>query len=168
MSGSGTHPPACRPCGCRRRRCNASAPVSGCSRQPSAGNIAPRAQALRTGLTGRSPAPHRASPNRQSAPASPLHPGSRGSYQAAVILTHEDGFWRFSARRVRSSDVVHRGEGATQSEGRRKPPAGLTVPSAGLRRSVATMNHIAASAPPRQQTGLSILMSQDHRSLVSA
>ena len=29
------------------------------------------------------------------------------------------------------------------------------------------MNHIAASAPPRQQTGVAILMGQDHRSLVS-
>src|SRR3546814_7747002 len=29
------------------------------------------------------------------------------------------------------------------------------------------MNHIAASAPPRQQTGLAILMGQDHRTLVS-
>jgi hypothetical protein len=25
-----------------------------------------------------------------------------------LILTHEDGFWRFSARSVRSGDVVHR------------------------------------------------------------
>ena len=83
-----------------------------------------------------------------------------------MILTHEDGFWWFSARSVRSGDVVHRHEDATPSEGHHKPPAGLTVPPAGLRRSVAPMNHIAASAPPRQRTGLSILMGQDHRRLV--
>ncbi|MEO5599268.1 MAG: hypothetical protein ABIQ66_11675 [Novosphingobium sp.] len=39
-----------------------------------------------------------------------------------MTLTHEDGVWRFSARRVRSDDVVHRYEGATLSEGRQKPP----------------------------------------------
>ena len=87
-------------------------------------------------------------------------------YQAAVILTHEDGFWRFSARSLRSGDVVHRNEEETISEGRQKSPFGLPVPPAGQRRSVGAMNHIAASAPPCQQTGLAILMGQDHRSLV--
>jgi hypothetical protein len=40
-----------------------------------------------------------------------------------MILTHEDGFWRFSARRVRSGDVVHHHEGATLSDDRQKPPS---------------------------------------------
>jgi hypothetical protein len=83
-----------------------------------------------------------------------------------VILTYEDGFWRFSARSVRRGDVVHRSEGATLSEGRQKPPFGLPAPPAGLRRSLATMNHIAASPPSRQQTGLTILIGQDHCRLV--
>jgi len=48
--------------------------------------------------------------------------GSRGLYQDSLILTHEDGFWRLSARSVRSGDVVHHYEGATLSEGRQKPP----------------------------------------------
>ena len=72
-------------------------------------------------------------------PASPpLCPAM--SYQPAVILTYEDGFWRFSAQSfrrggsVRSDDVVHRYEGATMSEGRQKPPAGLSDPPAGQRR----------------------------------
>ena len=89
-----------------------------------------------------------------------------------MILTYEDGLWWFSAQSVaeagsvRSDDVVHRYEGATLSEGHQKPPCGLAVPPAGLRQSVATMNHIAASAPPCQQTGLPILIGQDHRRLV--
>jgi len=83
-----------------------------------------------------------------------------------MILTYEDGFWWFSARSVRSGDVVHRYEDATTSEGHQKPPFGLPVPPAGLRRSVATMNHIAASAPSRQRTGLAILIGQDHPRLV--
>jgi hypothetical protein len=83
-----------------------------------------------------------------------------------VILTHEDGFWWFSVRSARSYDVVHRTEGVTLSEGHQKPPFGLPVPPAGRRRNVATMNHIAASAAPSQQTGLAILMGQDHRTLV--
>ena len=87
-------------------------------------------------------------------------------YQPAVILTYEDGLWWFSARSDRSRDVVHRDEGATQSEGHHNPPAGLAVPPAGQRQSVATMNHIAASAPPCQQTGLPILIGQDHCRLV--
>jgi len=32
-----------------------------------------------------------------------------------VVLTYEDGFWRFSARSVRRGDVVHRSEDATKS-----------------------------------------------------
>src|SRR3546814_8336858 len=64
-----------------------------------------------------------------------------------------------------SSDVCS--SDLTLSESRQKPPAGLPVPPAGQRRRVAAMNHIAASAPPRQQTGLAILMGQDHRTLVS-
>jgi hypothetical protein len=89
-----------------------------------------------------------------------------GLYQPGVIVTYEAGFWWFSARSVRSDDVVHRYEGATQSEGHQKPPAGLTGLPAGLRRSVATMNHIAASAPPRQRASLSILIGHDHPRLV--
>ena len=85
-----------------------------------------------------------------------------------MTLTYEDGFWRFSARSVRGGDVVHRPEDATLSEGRQKPPAGLPVPPAGRCRSVATMNHIAASVPPCQRTGLAILIAQDHRRLVLA
>ena len=101
-------------------------------------------------------------------PASPpLCPAM--SYQPAVILTYEDGFWRFSAQSftrggsVRSDDVVHRYEGATMSEGRQKPPAGLSDPPAGQRR----MNHIAASAASCQRTDLTILIGQDHHRLVS-
>jgi len=83
-----------------------------------------------------------------------------------VILTDEDDFWRFSARRLRRGDVVHRHEQATLSESRQKSPFGLPIPPAGQRRRVAAMNHIAASAPPRQQAGLAILIGQDHRTLV--
>jgi hypothetical protein len=43
-------------------------------------------------------------------------------YHIPMILTHEDGFWRFSARSARRGDVVHRPERATPSEGRQKPP----------------------------------------------
>src|SRR3546814_10666297 len=78
----------------------------------------------------------------------------------------EDGFWRFSARRLRRGDVVHRHEQATLSESRQKSPFGLPVPPAGQRRRVAAMNHIAASAPPRKRTGLTIIMGQDHPTLV--
>src|SRR3546814_18108301 len=87
-------------------------------------------------------------------------------YQGAVILTHEDGFWRFSARRLRRGDVVHRHEQATLAESRQKSPFGLPVPPAGQRRRVAAMNHIAASAPTRQRTGLAIPLGRDHRTLV--
>ena len=93
-------------------------------------------------------------------------PAKLALYQPAVILTYEDGLWWFSARSARSRDVVHRDEGATQSEGHHKPPAGLSFPLAGQRQSVATMNHIAASALPCQQTGMTILIGQDHRRLV--
>ena len=44
-----------------------------------------------------------------------------------MILTYEDGFWRFSARMARRGDAGHRLEGATQSEGRQKTPFGLPV-----------------------------------------
>jgi hypothetical protein len=85
-----------------------------------------------------------------------------------MILTYEDGFWWFSARSVRSADVVHRNKGVTQSEGHQSPPGGLSHPPAGQRRSVTTMNHIAASTAPCQQTGLTILIGQDRRRLVLA
>jgi hypothetical protein len=47
----------------------------------------------------------------------------KGLYQGAMILTHEDGYWRFSARSARSGDVVHRHECATLPEGRQYPPS---------------------------------------------
>ncbi|MEY4269020.1 MAG: hypothetical protein RLZZ58_236, partial [Pseudomonadota bacterium] len=53
-----------------------------------------------------------------------------------------------------------------QTEGLQKPPAGLSFPLAGNRRSLTTMNHIAASPAPRQQTGMTILIDQDHRDVV--
>ncbi len=55
---------------------------------------------------------------------------------------------------------------ATLSESLQNTPEGLPVPPTGQRQSRLTMNHIAFTLFPRQQTGQTILMGHSHRDLV--
>src|SRR3546814_13046404 len=90
-------------------------------------------------------------------------PWSCRSYQGSVILTDEDGFWRFSARRLRWDDVGDRTKQARQSQSRQKPPAGLPVPTAGPRRAAQAVNPNDQAAPTRPTEGIDTLPGAAHR-----
>ena len=71
------------------------------------------------------------------------------------------GFWRPS-----DCVVVHRRDALTKSSGRDCQSCGRFLAALGLRRALATMNHIAASDAPCREPPETVLMGQDHRSLV--
>src|SRR3546814_1713505 len=54
-------------------------------------------------------------------------PWSCRSYQGSVILTDEDGFWRFSARRLRRDDVGHRPKQAALYASRQTPSSSVKI-----------------------------------------
>ena len=89
-----------------------------------------------------------------------------GSYQGAVILPHEDCQSCLLARRSREGDVVHRFEAATTSSARDWQPEGRFLTALGLRRGFGAMNHIAPSDAPSREPTETVLMGQDHPTLV--
>ncbi len=94
----------------------------------------------------------------------------------AVIMTHRDGFPRFSARRVWRGDAHesqsgHREPRATLSESLGKPPPRSAMRPVGGRRKVLTMPRIACDLAPTRPPGThqaawAIPMGHYHRSLV--
>src|SRR3546814_13781797 len=68
---------------------------------------------------------------------------------------------------VCSSDLgVHRCDAPTLSSGRDWQPEGRFLAALGQRRLLVTMNHIATSQPPCREPPETVLMGQDHRTLV--
>ncbi len=72
----------------------------------------------------------------------------RESYQGALIMTHRDGFPRFSARSAWRGDAGHRKPCGTPSESLGKPSFRSGGRTAGGRRKALTMSRIARGFPP--------------------
>jgi hypothetical protein len=87
-------------------------------------------------------------------------------YQGAPIMTHRDGFPRFSARSAWRGDAGHRKARATPSESLGKPPFRSPGRTAGGRRKALPMSHIARGFPPTRRIAHAISMSHYRRSLV--
>src|SRR3546814_4534630 len=81
-------------------------------------------------------------------------------------MTQEDCQSRSLARRSGSGDGVHRCDAPTLSSGRDWQPEGRFLAALGQRRLLVTMNHIATSQPPCREPPETVLMGQDHRTLV--
>ncbi len=87
------------------------------------------------------------------------------------MKTQRDGFPRFSAprfsaRRVRRGDAVHRETCATTSESLGKPPFRSHRRPVGGRRKFLTMRRIACNFPPTRRAAYAISMGPHQRALV--
>ncbi len=82
------------------------------------------------------------------------------------MKTPRDGFSRFSARRARRGDAVHRKTGATTSESHEKPPSRSRPHPAGDRQEALTIHRIDYGFLPTRRKADTISMGLHHRSLV--
>ena len=79
-------------------------------------------------------------------------------YQRSLVMTHRDGFPRFSARSAWRGDAGHREPRGTPSESLGKPPFRSPGRTAGVRREALTMPRIARGSPPARRIAQAISM----------